>query len=156
MLHHISIPAENPLRVAQVLAELWGGNMIVFPSNPGSYMVFACDDHGTAIEVYPLGSEMLPSTGDAPVKFQSNPSPSLFTATHAAISVAISQAQVEKIGAREGWRVVRCNRGPFEVIELWLENRMLIEVLPPVLASDYLAFTRPENLKQFFLETPAA
>jgi hypothetical protein len=130
--------------------------MIVFPSNPGSYMVFACDDHGTAIEVYPLGSEMVPSTGDAPVKFQNNSSASLFTATHAAISVAISQAQVEQIGKREGWRVVRCNRGPFEVIEFWLENRMLIEVLPPELAAGYLAFTRPENLQPFFMQATAA
>lgn len=39
---------------------------------------------------------------------------------------------------------MRHRRGLFEVIELWIENRVLIELLPPTIASGYLAFMEPD------------
>jgi hypothetical protein len=51
----------------------------------------------------------------------------------------------------EGWRVVRCSRESFfDVIEFWLENRLMIELLTPEMASQYLAFTKTEKLQEFF------
>ncbi|NJO50299.1 MAG: hypothetical protein HC840_13655, partial [Leptolyngbyaceae cyanobacterium RM2_2_4] len=47
------------------------------------------------------------------------------------------------------WRSLHCNRdGFFEVVELWVENTLMIELLPPAIAHHYLSFMRPENLKQ--------
>lgn len=151
MIHHISIPAQNPLRVAQVLAEIWQGQCAPFPPHPGSYVVIAGDEFGTMIEIYPWGTEIMPGEGKEQASFVYNSFASHLTATHAAISVPVSQEQIEEIGLREGWRVQRCNRDDlFEVIEFWVENTLMIELLPPAIAPKYLNFMQPENLKKLF------
>lgn len=55
MIHHLSISAENPVKVAQVLGELWHGQVAPFFPYSGSYVVFKLDDSGTLIEIYPKG-----------------------------------------------------------------------------------------------------
>jgi len=156
MIHHISIAVRNPNHVAQVLAEILKAQAVPFPPNPGSYMVIPFDEHGTAIELYPLGSQIEPGEGDEECVFVHTAISSRFTDIHAAISVPSSQEEIEQIGVREGWRVVRCNRDSFfDVIEFWVENRLMIEFLTPEMASVYLKFaTEKENLK-YFLAEPA-
>jgi hypothetical protein len=152
MIHHISIAAQNPRHVAQVLADVIQGKVGSFPPHPGSYMVVAMDEHGTAIEVYPSGSEILPGTEKKPCQFKQNSLASPFTATHAAISVSSSQTEIEQIGAREGWRVVRCNRDSlFDVLEFWIENSVMIEFLTPEMAQQYLAMAQNPDALQHFL-----
>ncbi|TBR58303.1 hypothetical protein B4U84_20450 [Westiellopsis prolifica IICB1] len=153
MIHHISVSAKNPQHVAQVLAKVLKGQAAPFPPNPGSYIVFPGDEYGTAVEVYPLASEILPGTSpDEHCMFVHNDNPSMFTATHAAISVPVTQEEIEQVGMSEGWRVVRCSRESlFDVMEFWVENRLMIELLTPEMASQYLAFTKqPEKLQEFF------
>ncbi|MBD2681258.1 MULTISPECIES: hypothetical protein [Nostoc] len=156
MIHHISIAVRNPNHVAQVLAEILKAQAVPFPPNPGSYMVIPFDEHGTAIELYPLGSQIEPGEGDEECLFVHTAISSRFTDIHAAISVPTSQEEIKQIGVREGWRVVRCNRDSFfDVIEFWVENRLMIEFLTPEMASVYLKFaTEKENLK-YFLAEPA-
>ncbi|MEB3177972.1 MAG: hypothetical protein VKL59_02860 [Nostocaceae cyanobacterium] len=150
MIHHISIPAIEPQHVAEILAKLWNGKAAPFPNHSGSFIAIAGDEHGTIIEVYPLGTELVPGTGEEEVKFHQSILPQPFNAIHAALSVPLNQAQIEEIAAQEGWRMVLCNRGPFEIIEFWLENRLLIELLTPELLPQYLGFMHPQNLQQFF------
>ncbi|WP_066380139.1 hypothetical protein [Anabaena sp. CA = ATCC 33047] len=151
MIHHISISAENPQQVAQVLAEVLDGKAVPFFPHPGSYMVLPLDEHGTGIEIYPLKTQLKPGEGDHQVTFVEASTVSGYTATHAAISVSTTQEKIEQIGNREGWRVVRCNRDSFfDVIEFWLENRIMIELLTPEMAAQYLAATHPENLQKMF------
>lgn len=155
MIHHISISAENPYHVATVLAEILKGKAVPFPVHPGSYIAAALDEFGTMIEVYPLDIELMPGQDDEEVVFETNSLGSFYSATHAAISVPMVQAQIEAIGEREGWRVVRCDRGPFEVIEFWIENRLMMEFLPAELSARYLAFMQPETLTAFMTATMA-
>jgi len=54
---------------------------------------------------------------------------------------------VQEIAERAGWRWFDCNRGPFHVIEVWVENETMVEILPPEYAREYLAFTRPDKVK---------
>lgn len=157
MIHHISLAAQNPLHVAEVLAEIWHGNVAPFPPHPGSYVVCPGDEYGTMIEIFPLGTELKPGNDNEHVGFFQSSFPSQFTATHAAISVLMSQAEIEQIGIREGWRVVRCNRDSFfDVIEFWVENTLMLELLPPAFARQYLMFMQPQNLEQFFAPATAA
>ena len=152
MIHHISIPAQNPLKVAQVIAELFKSEYCApFPSHPGSYVAFAGDKYGTLVEVYPLGTEMIPGKDSEAIQYQENLS-SKYTATHAAISIPLEQSQIESIAEREQWRCVRCSRGYFDVIEFWLENTVLLELATPELAHQYTAVLTPENLAQHFAE----
>ncbi|MDZ8028687.1 MAG: hypothetical protein RMX65_008565 [Nostoc sp. DedQUE01] len=151
MIHHISISVQNPLHVAQVLAEVLNGQLFPFFPHPGSYMVFPLDENGTGIEVYPLNTKLMPGEGDNQCQFVEDATPTGFTATHAAISVSSSQEKIEQIGKREGWRVLRCNRDSFfDVMEFWLENKVMIEFLTPEMAAQYLAVTRPESLQKIF------
>jgi len=39
MIHHLSISAQNPQHVAQVLAEILQGQPIPHPFNPGGYII---------------------------------------------------------------------------------------------------------------------
>lgn len=150
MIHHLSITAQNPQHVAQVLAELLQGESFPFPaaSFPNSYVAASFDSYGTVIDVHPFATELIPGSEDKGFQPRQNPDSSIYTATHAAISVPVSEEQIWTIATREGWRSVK--RGVFfEVIEVWLENRVLIELLPPALANNYLAFMEPQALKQF-------
>ncbi|MDV3002555.1 MAG: hypothetical protein N5P05_004210 (plasmid) [Chroococcopsis gigantea SAG 12.99] len=152
MIHHISVAAKNPQHVAKVLAEIFKGQAVTFPPHPESYMVLALDEHGTAVEVYPLGSQIIPGVGQDGCSFERNLQTSQFTATHAAVSVPASQTEIEQIGAREGWRVVRCDRESFfDVIEFWVENNLMLELLTPEMTSQYLAFTQQPDVLKFFV-----
>jgi len=149
MIHHISIAVNNPLHVAQVLAELCQGEFAPFPPCEGAYMVLPLDVNGTMIELLPRGTELVPRTGDA-VQFAQNPNSSAYAATQAAIAVPVREEEIRAIAQREDWHVVRCDReGYFEVIELWVENHLLLELLPPAIASQYLSFMHPKTLKSF-------
>nr|ADN17110.1 conserved hypothetical protein [Gloeothece verrucosa PCC 7822] len=151
MIHHISLPAQNPPHVAQVLAELFNGYFAPFHSNADSYVALAADEYGTLIEVYPLGTEMLPGKDNEPIQYQRNENFSPFIATHAAISVPKTQEEIENIANREGWRVLRCNRGGFfDVIEFWVENNILLELATPELAQQYQAALAPDKLAELF------
>jgi hypothetical protein len=150
MIHHISIPAKNPLHVAEVLAELFKGFSAPFPSHPGSYVAFAADKYGTLIEVYPLGTEMIPGFDNQPIQFQNPNTENQFIATHAAISIPLEQSQIDSIAKRENWRCLRCSRGSFDVIEFWVENAVLLELATPELAQQYTTALAPEKLAEYF------
>lgn len=108
---------------------------------------------GLKIEVYPKGTELNPGTNQEELQFKQNDSSSKFTATHAAISVPLNQQEIEQIGEREGWRVVHCSReGLFEVMEFWIENTVMLELLTPDMAHQYQQTMKPENLTQLFAQ----
>ena len=95
--------------------------------------------HGTAIEFYPVGTEMFPPAGHGQARFREDAGRSPYVATHVAISVERSQEELERIAAREGWRALRLSRGPFDVLEFWIENHVMLELMTPEMAADYLA-----------------
>ncbi|MBU7582181.1 MAG: hypothetical protein KAF91_04605 [Nostoc sp. TH1S01] len=149
MLHHISISVKNPQHVANVMAEIMHGRVVPFSPNPGAYMMFVGDEFGTGIEFYPLGSELIPDAWQGQAGFQINEHPANYTSVHAAISVPLSVEEIERIGAREGWRVLPCSRdGAFDVVEFWIENRLMLELLTPEMATKYLEATNPQRLEQ--------
>jgi hypothetical protein len=149
MIHHISLAVNDPLHVAEVVAELWQGQVIPFPDHPGSYIVLTLDPHGTAIEFLPKGSILKPAANGDQSAWIADPTPSSnYTATHANIAVPISEAEVYAIADREGWHAMHCERASFfELIEFWIENEVMLELLPPTLMDRYLATMKPENLQ---------
>lgn len=154
MIHHLSIAARDPKHVAEVLAELMGGVAVPFPPNPGSWFALQRDEHGSGVEVYPAGTELRPGGGNG-AGFARTPEARGFGPTHFALSVATEAGAVEAITAREGWHCYRCDRGPFHVIEVWLENESMVEILPPEYAAEYLAFTRPDQVEAVMRAAPA-
>ena len=58
------------------------------------------------------------------------------------------QAEVLALAAEEGWLAKYRNRGGvFGVIEVWLENRLLIEVLTPEMQAEYRNAMTPVGLR---------
>jgi hypothetical protein len=148
MIRHISIDAHDPLRVASVLAELWNGNVYKF-FYPGSYNVMPFDSYGTAVVVFPQGTLWTPGADTQSAKLLEGASTDL-VAIHAAISVPTTQQQIEQIGRREGWRVLTREQGDgaFRLVEFWLENRILFELLPPGFETQYLQTMQPDMIEQ--------
>ena len=137
MIHHISISAHKPLHVAEVLAELLQGSTFPFSPVPGGFVTVCEDGYRTMVEVYPLGTEMIPGQNEQDVQFAHVKEPSVYTATHAALSVTLDETRIKDIAAREGWRAVTCDRsGLFKVIEFWIENRIMFELLTPEMAQN--------------------
>jgi hypothetical protein len=145
MIHHLSIAARDPKHAAEVLAELMDGTAIPFPPHPGSFFALQLDEHGSGVEVYPAGTELQPggTTGGSFVKKDARG----YGSTHFALSVATDASTVKTVAQRAGWHCFDCNRGPFHVIEVLVENETMVEILPPEYAREYLAFTRPDSVK---------
>lgn len=141
MIHHLSIPARDTRHVAEVLAELFGGVVTGFGPYPDSWIAWAGDDHGTAIEVYPVGTEMYPPNGYGQARFRHDPNASGATATHATVSLDRSEPEILAVAEREGWRALRLPRGPFDVIEFWIENTVMLELMTPEMAAAYRTST---------------
>jgi hypothetical protein len=139
VIHHISIPARDPRHVAKVLVELFGGRLSGFGPYPDSFIAWVGDGFGTAIEVFPVGTEMLPDSGPGQANFRHRADSSPFTATHAAISVDRDRFAILALAAREGWRAVELSRGPNNVIEFWIENAVMLELMTPDMADAYMA-----------------
>jgi hypothetical protein len=142
MIHHVSIPARDPRHVAEVLAELMGGKCLPFGPLEGAYMATSGDRHGSMIEVYPERATLDIPANDEQCVFGEQAPPRSWP-FHMLLSVSRSREEVERIGAREGWRARTFGRGIpgqkpfFHVIEFWIENRLMIEVAPPEMAAEY-------------------
>src|SRR5690242_6157029 len=126
MIHHVSISARNPKHVAEVLAQLMGGECYPFPGSiPDSYMAISGDEHGTMVEVYPADVTLRPGQDQdqvVPIRGQAAPETVPF---HVMLSVPVDHGTIMQIGQREGWRTQLCGRGApgqqalFYVVELW-------------------------------------
>lgn len=156
MIFHVSIDADNPRHVAEVLAELWGGVATPFPPvTPGCWVAKAGDDRNTTIEIYPRGTELVEAEGDAD-SFGVAGAPDRRSATHLAIATAMTPEAVYAIAGREGWPAkYRKRGGVFGVIELWVEGSRLIEVLTPEMQAEYTSRKTIALMRGFAATVPA-
>jgi hypothetical protein len=156
MIHHVSIPARDPSRVAAVLAELMGGRDYPFPGPlPGARMAVSGDSHGTMIEVYPDTAVMAPGAADSPVAYGAAEAP-LLVGFHALISVPHDREGIERIGNAAGWRTrwfARAAPGKppvFHVMEFWVENRILLEVVPADMIGGYERYMQLDRMDAIY------
>ncbi|HXC59456.1 MAG TPA: hypothetical protein VN645_09065 [Steroidobacteraceae bacterium] len=152
MIHHVSIPARDPAHVAKVLAELLGGYAGPFVGPfPNAWVVYQEDGHGTGIEIYEERTQLLPEGDGHAIGHAGETSGG--TAFHALISVNVDRADIQRIGAREGWVTRHFWRGPpgvklFELYEFWVENRILLEVVTQDMVPAYLRVANAEAQRE--------
>lgn len=165
MINHISLPASDPEKVANVLAELFGGVAMPFPPSPGGFVAFADDDRGTLVEVIPADVHLVPGKGlpeeegftretitdDFEATFVPGNEGSLFGSVHVNINSPLDEESIKAIAKREGWRCLTANRarGLFQLIELWIENRFMVEVNTPEMTKDYQETVTAANWAAF-------
>lgn len=164
MINHISIAVNEPERVANFLAEVWDGIVMPFPPAPGAFFVLANDGKGTAVEVMPAGTVMMPGEGlpdendleaateDFEAQFVKSEFVPRYVATHLNVNTKKSIDEIREIAKREGWRVLVANRdrGFFQLIEVWVENTFMLEVMTPEQTARYVEITDPAFLAQAF------
>jgi hypothetical protein len=110
-------------------------------------MAVGGDAHGTMIEVYPEWIVLEPGESDDAVAFvdagKTGAAPPRSVPFHLLVSVAREREEIERIGAREGWRTKFLGRGVpgqppvFHVIEVWIENRLMLELATPSMVAAY-------------------
>ena len=144
MIFHISISADDPKRTATMLAELWRGEAFPFPMvGKGSWVAHAGDDRRSTIEVYPRDMAMYPTERAAEERSEPVSRNGPF---HAAVATPLGIEEVEEIGRRYGCHTSICQRGPwFRVIEFWVDNCLMLEMLTPEMQAEYQASITPEN-----------
>lgn len=149
MLFHVSIEADDPQRVAEVIAEFWGGAAAPFPSvTPGSWVALSGDERGTIVEIYPRGTELHEVPGDHDA-IGVRAAARRHSATHMAIGTRLSDVEVVAICKREGWKAKYRKRGDaFGVIEIFVEGCQMLEVLTEEMQREYvMAITIPNWMK---------
>lgn len=144
MIFHFSIAADDPKRTATMLAELWRGEAFPFPMlGKGSWVAHAGDDRRSTIEVYPRDMALYPEerAGDLRHEPVSRHGP-----FHAAVATPLDIDEVEEIGRRYGCPTRVCQRGPwFRVIEFWVDECLMLEMLTPEMQEEYQRNITTEN-----------
>ena len=169
MIVHFSLPARAPEPVAHVLGRIIDGEVMPFPVVPGAWVAIARDGSGTGIEVVPEATSHHPGVGetdpsrpaDGPqvmpweVQIRQQGAAQPASGLHVALSSPLSCEEILAVGREVGWRAVACDRGGvFDLVELWVENRFLIEVLPPGGFARYRAFYVPDVASRMFSGPP--
>ena len=140
MIHHISIEADDPMKVATVLAKLMGGKAREGFPFADSCGAFAGDAHGTMIECWKRGRVVgIPESGAGTFELMKTETRQAYQAFHTALSVELDDAEIMAIAKHAGWQTAVRGNGPFSVVEVWIENRLLLEVLSPEQTKRYLA-----------------
>ena len=149
MIHHLSIAARDPQHVAGVLAEFMGGVGCRFrrirAASSRSNSTSTVGRRGLS------GRDRVAAGRQRRRRLcQEAGGRAGFGPTHSAQADAVTA-----IAEREGWQCHRCNRGPFHVIEVWVENELMVEILPPEYAAEYLASTNPAKVAASMAGAPA-
>lgn len=165
MINHISIGVQDPEKAANILAELWNGYAMPFPVAQDSWMVFADDGIGTAVEVTPVNTVLVPGEGlpeeedfdinvpteEYEAKFVRGDFSPKYVATHLNINSKLTVEEIRAIAEREGWRCFVANRGngAFQLLELWIEDRFMLEVMTPEMTERYVELMQPQGYAEW-------
>ena len=147
-IHHFTIPAQNPTRVANVLAEILGARVVPLPHSGGTLLVYAGDADGTAIEVWPAATRG--GVGDRELQQRDLPLPEAWP-HHAFVTSDTSDTDtILAVFAREGWAAQKVHNGPpdagFGLVRGWIENHICIELGGSDLRAQYERFFRDVGL----------
>lgn len=143
-IHHVTVPAHDPERVARVLAEIFGAKVMPLPHPEGTRIVYAGDPDGSAIEVWPAGTRGAVAAKELTITDQ--PLPAEWP-HHAYVTTDASDAdRIMAIFAREGWKAERIRNGPphlgFSLVRGWIENHACMEIGGSEMRTEYERFFR--------------
>lgn len=136
MIFHASIPSDHPRRTAEAIAALWGGRAYPFPLlAEGSWVALAGDNRGSIVEVLPRGTEFHRLSGEHCLTVEGEPS--RHGAYHLLISTALDVEDVIAIAIDKGFHAHAASHAGLPVIEFWIDDCFLLEVLTPAAEAIY-------------------
>ncbi|HSR00957.1 MAG TPA: hypothetical protein VLM36_13710 [Sphingomicrobium sp.] len=151
-LIHASIPADDPCKVAEVLAEMMEGEALPFPpAGPQARMAWSADGE-VSLEIVPRGH--LIHHGVEEGEWRAVDCSQRLSEVHLAIAVNRRASDIIAIADRAGWPARICSRGEgfFELVELWVEGAFMLEMFDPEQANHYGRTVTVENLKRHLAE----
>jgi hypothetical protein len=152
---HASIPADDPRRAAEVLAEILGGEAMPFPpAGPDAWMAWSGDGQ-IDLEISRRGLAV--TYGETEGEWRPDGVTRRLSEVHLAIAVDRPAAEVIAIAERAGWPARHCDRGGvFQLTEVWVEGVFMIEMLDPAQTAHYRKVVTAANLKRILAERAAA
>ena len=153
---HASIPADDPKRAADVLAQILGGEAMPFPpGGPDAWMAWSGD--GTLeLEVVRRGDLLACEEDEGAWRAAGHKQRN--SECHLAIGVARTADEIIAIARDAGWPARLCSRGKglFELVEVWVDGCFLLELFDPVQAAHYERVVTPATWKQFLAQMEQA
>jgi len=142
-IHHVTIPAHDPERVARVLAEILGARVVPIPHPQGTLLVYAGDADGSAIEVWPAGARA--KLGDPDLTITHLPLPDDWPHHAYVSSDACDADRILAVFAREGWPAAKVRNGPpggpgFSLVRGAIEGHAGIEIVGSEMRAEYERF----------------
>jgi hypothetical protein len=137
MLHHASFAVDDPAEVAEILTGMLGATAVRAPAPPfptGSWFVCFGDKAGSFLELLPWGHVLDP---DARTGARPEADPQRLTAAHVLVGTPLSADEVLRMAEHVGWKAEVADTRLFRVVKVWVENAVLLEVLPPEMAESY-------------------
>jgi hypothetical protein len=151
-LIHASIPADDSHKVAEVLAEMMGGEALPFPpAGPDGWAAWSGD--GTvSLEIVPRGH--LIHHGAEEGEWRPVVDAQRLSEVHLAIAVDRPAAEIVAIAEGAGWPARLCSRGEgfFELVEVWVEGTFMLEMFDPEQAAHYERVVTVESLKRYLAQ----
>jgi len=143
MIYHAAIPANDPKSAAEALAQIMGGEAMPFPVVPESWIAWSGDGE-TELEVVPRGHGFARADGGKEPRWVPASEGLGASGWHVAIGTERAAQDVVRIARAAGWPAQICDRaGFFEIIEVWVDDCSLVEVLDPNMQRRYReAFSR--------------
>jgi catechol 2,3-dioxygenase-like lactoylglutathione lyase family enzyme len=142
-IHHVTMPARDPKRVASFLAELLGAKVFPLPHPEGVLVVYA-GDPTSALEVWP--ATLRGDVGEHHLANRELPMPEAWPHHVFVTTDASDAATILAAFAREGWKADRVHNGPphagFDLVRGWLENQTCIEIGGGEMRAEYEGFVR--------------
>jgi hypothetical protein len=151
VIAHVSLPADDCAFVARVLADMLGGGALPFP--PGGPAAYTCwsKDNAYQIVVTPRGHLLIEGPEEQTWVSRPRPDGDRASESHIALAAPRSAAEIVEISHAAGWHARVCSRaGFFDVVEVWVENAYLVEVLDPAQFAQYRRSMTIENWKRAF------
>jgi hypothetical protein len=146
MILHASFTVGAPRDAAETVAQLIAGEALPFPElSDDAWIAMSGDDHGTLVEFVQRGTEFHYVPGGTVAHRRGEETRE--SGCHILIETPYDELRVLAIAEERGCRAHRAIHGPVELIELWIEDCLLIEVVTPQMAAAYKSIATPANVR---------
>ena len=143
MIYHAAIPANHPRSAAETLAQIMGGEAMPFPVVPDAWIAWSSDGV-TELEIVPRGYGFARADDGKEPRWIAGHAGTTASGWHVAVGTNVAANEVVRIARGAGWPAQICDRaGFFDIVEVWVDDCGLVEVLDPGMQQRYRkAFSR--------------
>lgn len=145
MILHASVVADEPRETAETIARLLGGIALPLGPGQGTWSAIGPDPIGNMISVLKRGSEF--HRTQRHVDTRMGP-PVRHSAYHMLIDTPLSETEILKLAEERGCHALRAKHGAFDVIEFWIDNCLLIELVTQNMGRAYRELIQSDELRQ--------